>query len=65
MGRDGGLISCLSLCALYNRDGFYLLHSLKAELCIDFARGGGEEVAGRQRDSQREGFRDLWPDSTE
>lgn len=54
MGRDGGLISCLSLCALYNRDGFYLLHSLKAELCIDFAKGEGED-GDRQTKRQSEG----------
>lgn len=56
-----------SLCALYNRDGFYLLHSLKGELCIDFGTQTAEaaerkgERLSRQRDSQtvRQSGRDL------
>lgn len=52
----------LSLCALYNRDGFYLLHSLKGELCIDFGTqtagsGGGEDSADKE--TVRQSGRDL------
>lgn len=37
----------------------------KQNFALILPRGRGKMETGRQRDSQREGFRDLWPDSTE